>query len=207
MRRRDENPEPGRAALPWTRRALVSLWVIAFALLGGALAVRWDALVDEPGRRATRRKEEGSSDDLSVLRGRAGSVPFQRCPVCDAGCAAARRGRPRRPIPRYVTPQARARVEPLRDIPGLRKKEKTWRDEVQERVKSRRQKRASAGLPLFDEVEPEPPKPAPPRARGAARRRCTAPARARAAGNGAAAGRAHGGCRRRARLPGRATTS
>jgi hypothetical protein len=45
MRRKSQNPEPGRAALPWTRGALVSLWVIAFALLGGALAVRWDALV------------------------------------------------------------------------------------------------------------------------------------------------------------------
>jgi len=53
-----------------------------------------------------------------------------------------------------VTPQAAARVEPLRDIPGLRRKERTWRDEVLERVKSRRQKRASAGLPLFDHVEP-----------------------------------------------------
>jgi uncharacterized RDD family membrane protein YckC len=89
------------------------------------------------------------------------------CPVCDAG------GAPRvegalATDPRHVTPQARVRVEPLRDIPGLRKKEKTWRDEVQERVKSRRQKRASAGLPLFDEVEPEPPKPAPTRAPEAA---------------------------------------
>jgi hypothetical protein len=45
MRRKSENPEPSRASLPWTRGALVSLWVIAFALLGGALAVRWDALV------------------------------------------------------------------------------------------------------------------------------------------------------------------
>jgi hypothetical protein len=45
MRRRDENPDAGGAAPPWTRRALVSLWVIAFALLGGGLAVRWDALM------------------------------------------------------------------------------------------------------------------------------------------------------------------
>jgi hypothetical protein len=33
----------GRAV--WPRRALVSLWVLAFALVGGALAARWDALV------------------------------------------------------------------------------------------------------------------------------------------------------------------
>jgi uncharacterized RDD family membrane protein YckC len=67
--------------------------------------------------------------------------------------------------PRLVTPPARGRsraVEPLRDIPGLRRKERTWRDEVQERVRSRRQKRADAGLPLFDapETAEAPPPPA-----------------------------------------------
>ena len=81
-----------------------------------------------------------------------------RCPVCDApliprveGALAAE--------PRVLTPPARpkARVEPLRDIPGLRRREKTWRDEVQERVRSRRQRRADAGLPLFDPVEPAAP--------------------------------------------------
>ena len=64
-----------------------------------------------------------------------------------------------------MTPPAKARVEPLRDIPGLRRKEKTWRDEVQERVRSRRNKRALAGLPLFEQVEaaepPQPPAPQP----------------------------------------------
>jgi hypothetical protein len=29
----------------WPRRALVSLWVLAFVLAGGVLAVRWDALM------------------------------------------------------------------------------------------------------------------------------------------------------------------
>jgi uncharacterized RDD family membrane protein YckC len=70
--------------------------------------------------------------------------------------------------PRLLTPPARpkTRVEPLRDIPGLRKREKTWRDEVQERVRSRRQRRAEEGLPLFDQPEPPPhastPEPRPP---------------------------------------------
>lgn len=92
-----------------------------------------------------------------------------RCPVCDAGVAPRVEGA-LAADPRLLTPPARpkARVEPLRDIPGLRKRERTWRDEVQERVRSRRQKRVDAGLPLFDQPEappvaakPEPP-PAPP---------------------------------------------
>jgi uncharacterized RDD family membrane protein YckC len=89
-----------------------------------------------------------------------------RCPVCDAGVAPRVEGA-LAADPRLVTPPARprARVEPLRDIPGLRKREKTWRDEVQERVRSRRQKRADAGLPLFEQPEAPPPaaaKPEPP---------------------------------------------
>jgi hypothetical protein len=36
----------GRAAgSAWPRRVLVSLWVLAFVLGGGALAARWDALM------------------------------------------------------------------------------------------------------------------------------------------------------------------
>jgi uncharacterized RDD family membrane protein YckC len=99
---------------------------------------------------------------------------LDRCPVCEAvapprveGALAA--------DPRYATPPPRARVEPLRDIPGLRKKEKTWRDEVQERVRSRREKRASAGLPLFDRVEPAEPKPPAPPAPVAGAEPVTAP--------------------------------
>ena len=56
------------------------------------------------------------------------------------------------PKPRTVTPPPRDQVEPLRDIPGLRKKkEPNWRDEVQERVRTRRKKRAQTGLPLFEQ--------------------------------------------------------
>ncbi len=79
----------------------------------------------------------------------------ERCPVCDAGVIPRVEGA-LAADPRLLTPPARpkTRVEPLRDIPALRKREKTWRDEVQERVRSRRQKRAEAGLPLFDQPEP-----------------------------------------------------
>ena len=79
-----------------------------------------------------------------------------RCPVCDASVAPRVEGA-LATDPRLMTPPARGkRVDSPRDIPGLRKREKTWRDEVQERVRSRRQKRVDAGLPLFDQPEAEP---------------------------------------------------
>ena len=86
-----------------------------------------------------------------------------RCPVCDASVAPRVEGA-LATDPRLLTPPARGktRVEPPRDIPGLRKREKTWRDEVQERVRSRRQKRVDAGLPLFDQPDAEPTPAVPP---------------------------------------------
>ena len=56
-----------------------------------------------------------------------------------------------------LTPPARGKAEALREIPGMKKKERTWKDEVRERVRDRRQRRSgSADLPLFrDEEEPE----------------------------------------------------
>lgn len=86
-----------------------------------------------------------------------------RCPVCDASVAPRVEGA-LATDPRLLTPPARgkSRVDPPRDIPGLRKREKTWRDEVQERVRSRRQKRVDAGLPLFDQPDAEPMPAAPP---------------------------------------------
>jgi uncharacterized RDD family membrane protein YckC len=88
-----------------------------------------------------------------------------RCPVCDAGAIPRVEGA-LAADPRLLTPPARpkSRPEPLREIPALRKREKTWRDEVQERVRSRRQKRAAAGLPLFDEPEETAATPAEPTA-------------------------------------------
>jgi uncharacterized RDD family membrane protein YckC len=64
------------------------------------------------------------------------------------------------PVEGALAPDPRPRVEPLREIPGLRKKERTWKDEVRERVRDRRRSRAGAGLPLFDEApegDPLPP--------------------------------------------------
>jgi uncharacterized RDD family membrane protein YckC len=46
------------------------------------------------------------------------------------------------------TPDPRAPSPPLREIPGLRKRERTWKDEVRDRVRDRRERR-SADLPLF----------------------------------------------------------
>ena len=45
------------------------------------------------------------------------------------------------PSPQPVTPPARDKQELLREIPGLRKRERTWKDEVRERVRHRRQQR------------------------------------------------------------------
>jgi uncharacterized RDD family membrane protein YckC len=93
-----------------------------------------------------------------------------RCPVCDAVLAPRTEGA-LAADPRLVTPPARGRAkaeaalpkpEPIREIPGLRRREprdpsaarpaeRSWRDEVQARIRSRRQKRSEAGLPLFDQ--------------------------------------------------------
>ena len=45
MRRERESARARQAGAVWPRRALVSLWVLAFALVGGAVAARWDALM------------------------------------------------------------------------------------------------------------------------------------------------------------------
>jgi len=57
-----------------------------------------------------------------------------------------------------LTPPGRNRGEPLREIPGLRKRERTWKDEVRDRVRDRRQRRSgSMELPLFREDEDQAP--------------------------------------------------
>jgi uncharacterized RDD family membrane protein YckC len=46
-------------------------------------------------------------------------------------------------------PAARPRPEPLREIPGLKKRERTWKDEVRERMRDRKRRRGDGDLPLF----------------------------------------------------------
>lgn len=49
-----------------------------------------------------------------------------------------------------------ARSQPLREIPGLRKRERTWKDEVRDRVRDRRRFRGGPGeLPLFKGIDAE----------------------------------------------------
>lgn len=76
----------------------------------------------------------------------------ERCPSCGAVVAPMVEGA------LAPDPAHHARVEPLREIPGLRKRERTWKDEVRERVRDRRRQRAQQGdLPLFSDVEDEAP--------------------------------------------------
>jgi uncharacterized RDD family membrane protein YckC len=85
--------------------------------------------------------------------------PNDRCPFCGSRLSAPVEGAlAAEPAP---TPDPRDPQAPIREIPGLRKRERTWKDEVRERVRDRRERR-SAELPLFPgegepEAEPESP--------------------------------------------------
>jgi uncharacterized RDD family membrane protein YckC len=84
----------------------------------------------------------------SCRRGLPGG-PNERCPFCAAVLAA--------PVQGALAPdlqESRPRMEPMREIPGLRKRERTWKDEVRDRVRERRSVRGG-GLPLFPEGEAE----------------------------------------------------
>jgi len=74
----------------------------------------------------------------------------ERCASCGAVVAPPLQGA-LAPMPRAVTPPAQRKVERLTDLPGMPKKERTWRDEVQERVARRRKKRTQSSLPLFEQ--------------------------------------------------------
>jgi uncharacterized RDD family membrane protein YckC len=77
----------------------------------------------------------------------------ERCPACGSMVAPFVEG--------SLAPEPRPRVEPLREIPGLRKRERTWKDEVRERVRDRRtQRKDGEELPLFPDVDDVPIGPA-----------------------------------------------
>jgi uncharacterized RDD family membrane protein YckC len=89
-----------------------------------------------------------------------------QCPSCGAMVAPPTEGA-LAPDTLSITPPARAKDEPLREIPGLKKKDKAaWKDEVRERVRHRRHRQGGSALPLFDEPAstpaptPESPEPA-----------------------------------------------
>lgn len=73
--------------------------------------------------------------------------PIDRCPFCAAMLSVPQHG--------ALAPDLRSRmnVEPMREIPGARKRERTWKDEVRDRVKSRKEQRGG-DLPLFQDDEP-----------------------------------------------------
>lgn len=91
-----------------------------------------------------------------------------RCPACAAAAV---------PVEGALAPDLsrppRAAVEPIRELPGKRRRERTWKDEVRERMDRRRQQvqgdeRGDEALPLFPDPRAATPpaeqrSPAPPR--------------------------------------------
>jgi uncharacterized RDD family membrane protein YckC len=85
-----------------------------------------------------------------------------RCPSCAALLAGPTEGA-LAPNPQLVTPPARnassagaaeSAKDTVRQLPGLRKRERTWKDEVRDRVRNRRQVRGEPDdLPLFRDRE------------------------------------------------------
>jgi len=81
----------------------------------------------------------------------------ERCPSCGAMVAPILEGA-LAPDPASLTPPGRGRAEPIRDRPGHRRRERSWKDEVKDRVRSRRQQKnpglpTSGELPLFGDDE------------------------------------------------------
>jgi uncharacterized RDD family membrane protein YckC len=73
----------------------------------------------------------------------------ERCPFCGVLLAA--------PVEGALAPDPRLEptsMEPLREIPGLRRPARTWKDEVRERVRQRREQRDGGPLPLFPDDGP-----------------------------------------------------
>lgn len=80
------------------------------------------------------------------------SAGQQSCPACGTIVLLRVEGA-LAPDPLSITPSVQGKVEPLREIPGLRKRERSWKDEVRERVRHRKQQKSGGELPLFRETE------------------------------------------------------
>ena len=74
--------------------------------------------------------------------------PNERCPFCGSRLSGPVEGALAPEL--LPTPDPRDPLSPIREIPGLRKREaqRTWKDEVRDRVRDRRERRSS-DLPLF----------------------------------------------------------
>jgi uncharacterized RDD family membrane protein YckC len=82
----------------------------------------------------------------------------ERCAFCGALVAPSAEGA-LAPDHASVTPPGRGRADALREMGGLRKRERSWKDEVNDRVRNRRQRSKPgepAELPLF--ADPPPPR-------------------------------------------------
>jgi uncharacterized RDD family membrane protein YckC len=72
-----------------------------------------------------------------------------RCTACGASVAPPTEGA-------LAPDPAARRPEPLREIPGMKKKERTWKDEVRDRIRDRKRRRGGdADLPLFRDGDDE----------------------------------------------------
>jgi uncharacterized RDD family membrane protein YckC len=81
-------------------------------------------------------------------------TPRERCPACGALLAPPAEGA-LAPVPSAITPPARGREASGRELGGMKRRERTWQDEVKDRVRHRHQRKSGgAELPLFTEEEP-----------------------------------------------------
>ncbi len=100
--------------------------------------------------------------------GEALATTRERCPACGALLSPPAEGA-LATLPSAVTPPARGKDAPGRELSALKKRERTWQDEVKDRVRHRRlRKSGGTELPLFAEDEragssaPPSAEPAPP---------------------------------------------
>jgi uncharacterized RDD family membrane protein YckC len=87
--------------------------------------------------------------------GNALAAGHERCAFCGALVAPTAEGA-LAPDHAPVTPPGRGRSDGLREMGGLRKRERSWKDEVNDRMRNRRQrsKPEAADLPLFADAVP-----------------------------------------------------